>query len=315
MWSDHKISIYLYILLKMKKAQMQQFAWIFSIVVGAIVLFLAFFFVTQYGKQVEKPTKQAVLSAGIDILLEPFSAIGSLAEVRAEPIEIPKDMHIEFDCNDDNDYSEIKARGKKHKTFELTRKSYDKYIFANTIETKSKSKFLAFSLPIKIPFYVATATVIVNKDYCIKNLPQKYKESLNEIYEPIKDSIKTKLEFENCEPNQEIYGINKGRVYGKYFINQLVVAAVFSENDLYNCNLNRILKRAIRIAKIYKSKAEKMSAKGCNMDGSIEALNTYIDKAEIFLNNKNQNTLNDFYQSVQDLTNINNGLYGECKLF
>jgi len=290
----------------MKKAQMQQFAWIFSIIVGAVVLFLAFFFVTQYSKQVERPTKQITIASGINILLEPFSAIGSLAEIRAEPIELPAGIYVEFNCNAVKDYSEIKAREKGHRRFDLTEKVYDKYIFAKTIETKARSKFFAFSLPIKIPFYVATATVIVADDYCLASLPNNdYKESLQEVYDSIEDKVDIELDF-SCSENL---------LEGKQYIDGLILAAVFSEDDVYNCNLERILSRAIRIAGIYKEKAMLMQQKGCSVGNVISALDNYINAAKNFKANMNEQNLNSFYSAIEQLKNANGNLKKECRLF
>ncbi|MEM1577788.1 MAG: hypothetical protein QXM27_02145 [Candidatus Pacearchaeota archaeon] len=280
-----------------KKSQMQQFAWIFSIIVGALILFFAFFFVSQYSKQIAIPTKQITLEKSLDLLLEPFSAIGSLAEMRAEIIELPKDIYVEINCNED--YNEIKAREISHKNFDITQKVYEKYIFTKKINTKSKTKFFAFSLPIEIPFYVATATVIVTNDTCVSSLPYQYRENLKEIYDLVKDKVDTKIEFD-CSTINNPYIDFDG----------IAVAYLFSDLNNFDCNLDRILRRAINIAEIYKEKAMLMQAKGCNMKNVIYALDNYINAIKNFKLNK-QN----FLSSINELNNANSELSPECSLF
>lgn len=277
---------------------MQQFAWIFSIIIGALILFFAFFFITQYTTKIGSPKKQITLAKSINLLLEPFSAIGSLAEMRGEIIEFPKDIYVEFGC--DKDYNEIKAKEIKHKYFDLTEKVYDKFIFAKKITTKSKTKFFAFSLPIKIPFYASTAIVIVVNDTCVGSLNEEYKENLEEIYNSLKDNVDVKINF-TCyseNPYSDLDGF--------------AVAYLFSDAQNFNCNLERILNRAINIAEIYKKKAELLQAKGCDMGNIIYALDVYINKTKKFIQNKNKNEL---LLAIQQLNEANDNLDFNCKLF
>ena len=77
-----------------KRGQMH-FAWIFAIIVGAIILFLTFFFL---GRQIlfqeyRETTEQV---HGLDILLGPFTFLGSITEASSDEIVLAKETAIDF---------------------------------------------------------------------------------------------------------------------------------------------------------------------------------------------------------------------------
>jgi len=295
----------------MRKAQFQQFAWIFSVIVGALILFFTFFFLSQYAKQVEKPSRQITIASGINILVEPFSAISNLAEIRAEILELPKNYVVEIGC--EKNYNTIKAKNIKEKYFEISEKVYDKYIFSKTINTSKNNKFLVYSMPIEIPFHVGNAIVIVTEDACLKDLPYK-KNELKEVIEELEIEKIPKINFTGCDDKNKY---NKGEgdygnLGGKIWIRNLVSAAVFSDKELYNCNLDRILDRAIKIADILKGKAEIASVYGCDYGNIVGILEEYKNKAEKLKGNQD---LAEFYNIIKQLEDANRNLPIECRLF
>ncbi len=294
------------------KAQFQQFAWVFSVIVGAIILFLTFFFISQYAKQVEKPTRQITIASGLNILLEPFSSISSLARMRAEILELPKDYYVEIDCKEG--YNLIKAKKIDEKYFEINEKVYDKYIFSKPINTKKNRKFLVYSLPIEIPFHVGNAIVIVTNDTCLANLPYK-KDEMEETLEELKEELKDlpKINFSGCSDKNNYNGNEYGNLNGKFWIRNLVSAAVFSNNSLYDCNLNRILDRALKITEILEGKARIASSYGCDYSGIVYSLENYKNKTKEFMKNKNK--LEEFYKAMKQLDDANRNLPLECRLF
>ncbi|MEM2173444.1 MAG: acid shock protein [Candidatus Pacearchaeota archaeon] len=303
-----------------QKAQLSSFAWIFSLIIGAVILFFAFFFVTQYGKQVAKPTKEVSVESGINILLEPFSEVGSLVEAQGTALEFPADSYTEFGCNANNDYSEIKWRNRKEKTFSIIKQVPDKYIFSKPLITTQKETFFAFSMPLKDPFFIATPVIIVDGKYCLTNLPYQYRTKLEEISKDIISKTKSAINFTNCPSDYYKIDIgcsacNYGFVDGKPWFSDLIYAAIFSDFDTYNCNLDRILARAKILASIYKTKAQLLRNKGCTI-GNIEgALDSFITAIDTFMKSKTGNNLGSLYNSIVQLRNINAGLVADCKLF
>ncbi len=86
-------------------------------------------------------------------------------------------------------------------------------------------------------------------------------------------------------------------------------AAIFSEADLYECHLNRLMQRVVSLSEIYKDKAELVARTGCNFDltndltvliNQVNNLDSSVDLVGIFSN--------------AETTGIKNELM-ECKLW
>jgi len=316
---------------KARKSQLSSFAWIFSIIVGAVFFFLAFFFVTQYGKKTAEPQREAIVESGISVLVEPFSAIGSLVEAQGSVLEFPPETYVEFGCNVDGDYSEIKARSTKERTFSLIKKAYDKYIFSSAITTKGKENYFAFSMPLKDPFYIATPVIIVTNNYCF-SLPYEMEEELKAISEKI-NLTKYRFNFSDggrcpegyvsvCADTSVCYikinslpgcGGKCGFVGNKFWWGDLVYPAIFADETVYQCNLKRILERMKTLADIYLNKTAMLE--GCNtgdISAKLEELKSAIDN---FKNHMNGNTLVLLYNKITALEAANEALPKECKVF
>jgi hypothetical protein len=314
---------------KARKSQLSSFAWIFSIIVGAVFFFLAFFFVTQYGKKTAEPQREAIVESGISVLVEPFSAIGSLVEAQGSVLEFPPETYVEFGCNVDGDYSEIKARSTKERTFSLIKKAYDKYIFSSAITTKGKENYFAFSMPLKEPFYIATPVIIVTNNYCFVGLPYEMEEELKAISEKI-NLTKYRFNFTQtsgecptgyitvCEKGcnvqiQFLCGGKCGFVGNKFWWGDLVYPAIFADETVYQCNLERILERMKTLADIYLNKTTMLE--GCNPDDISTRLKDLKNAVETFKKYKNGNTLVSLYNQITALEAANEALPKECKVF
>lgn len=310
---------------KRKKAQIPTFAWIFSIIVGAVFLFLAFFFVTQYGKKVAEPERGAIVESGISILTEPFLAVGSLVEAKSSILEFPANTHVEFDCNIDKDSSVIKAKGVKEKTFSLVKNVHEKYIFSDTIITKSKENFFAFTMPMKQPFYIVTPIVIVTQNYCLVDFPYQYQTELERISGDIN---KAKYRFNFTEAacpsgytsiTLQNLGCMAGCEYGivgsKYWFGNLIYPAVFTSEEVYNCNLDRILERMKILATLHMEKVKLLSNSGCSAGDLLNKLNSLVSAINDFKQDKNGNTLGRLYSTIKAVENANQALDINCRPF
>jgi hypothetical protein len=317
---------------KVRKSQLSSFAWIFSIIVGAVFFFLAFFFITQYGKKTAEPQREAIVESGISVLVEPFSAIGSLVEAQGSVLEFPPETYVEFGCNVDGDYSEIKARSTKERTFSLIKKAYDKYIFSSAIATKGKENYFAFSMPLKDPFYIATPVIIVTNNYCFVSLPSyEMEEELKAISEKI-NLTKYRFNFTDCPPGYlkvcgdtstsgcdisisslPACGGKCGYVGGKFWWGDLVYPAIFADSDVYNCNLERILERMKTLADIYLNKTAMLE--GCNTGDISEKLKELKNAIGNFKGSKDGNNLVSLYNKIAALEAANEALPKECKVF
>ncbi|UZE93872.1 MAG: hypothetical protein IB618_03870 [Candidatus Pacearchaeota archaeon] len=302
-----------------KKAQFQ-FAWIFAVVVGAMILFLAFYFVgtTLLRQQYEQTT---IETQSLDILLNPFAYLGSLGATTYNPLSLPEESEILMNCDKGNRIGEI---GKN--TITLLSKgeagvpkiAYDKYIF--TPQPIKGKNFEALSKPFEMPWRVADLIILwpSNQEYCFQNAPSRIE---NEIERLEISSIKT----QNCSKDSikvcftgscdiRVYGDSvekkgKGKVY--YSGDALMYAAIFSDPALYRCNLQRLASRIYSEALVYEKKSLALSQRGCDVSYNLRPIKDASEKLY------NSPTIKDnviaLENTAQILKNVNN--MGDCTLF
>ncbi len=287
---------------KQKNAQMPAFGWLFSVIIGAFILFFAFLFVFRF-THIAEQQEQAVTTTSLDILLEPFAS--SIATGQSDIITLPRNSKLEIDCSySDFDFGKNIVKYSTTGQFRFSKVVRDKYIFARPIQ---KRNILVVVLPFEMPFRIADLTLLIGHDYCFVGLPERYKDLLQELTETNADAANIRLEFfsdvndcsedsikvckdnlncdvsftcaDGCSYGTISYG-NNDKQYLWY--GNLLLAAAFSEPELYECNANRLLKRAKLIASIYKTEASMLSSKGCS---SISGLSSQLDRYITQLNN------------------------------
>jgi len=312
-----------------KKASIE-FAWIFSLIVGALVLFLAFYFIGT--SMLSKTYEEATIEAqSLDIILNSFSYFGELKAKTSTIIEPPKDSVINVSCKIPN--AEILGSN----TITITKKNqegiprtvYNKYIFSDSALEYKKLQLL--SIPVELPWRVADIVILwdYEKKYCFVRAPQFIKDTLgNEAPESLNISS---IYFENAQaycPENSIkvcfyadsnckieVNINEGRTTKQaknyYFIDKsLMYASIFSDGEIYDCNIKRLASRLSYQISIYKEKATALNGRECSADFDLNSLK---QNAEELKTNINQNTINSLKQSSESVAHQNN--IADCKLF
>ncbi|MFH1823095.1 MAG: hypothetical protein ABH817_00035 [archaeon] len=276
-----------------KKAAIQ-FAWIFAVIIGALVLFLAFYFI---GTNVERSgeTEQTVLTQGFDTILNPFSYVGAMGAAMARIIELPKPQDINFTCEKDSSFGSMTMVLSKE-TKGLPKTINDKYIFSRNLE--NTKQVLAISMPLKLPWRVADIIVFVpmKNKYCIKNSGSDLKKLLTDLTENIDSG---RFVFDNCDPE------NVKITLDRTLPDELQLASAFSDPDIYECNVIRLKKRLGKQVDIYNGKIRSLIAAGCNMNIDLNLLEIEAGKA-----NKDVETLVNLADSIARLNKI-----GSCSLF
>lgn len=278
-----------------KKAQME-FAWIFAVIVGAIILFLAFYFVGTrlLGQQYEQTTIQA---QSLDILLNPFSQFGEIKVMSQNIVTLAQLANLTIDCNHDGLGDNTLTLTQKN-TAGIPKTARDKYIFAEqNLETK---KFQALSMPFEMPWRVADIVILwpYDKKYCFVKAPVFINESLgNETITGLnissiifvtsknncpENSIKVCFPDSSCDISVTISDSSnlghKGSTAKKgqgaiYFAGDaMLYASIFSGKELYNCNFQRLAARLESQTAIYKEKAIALSQKGCSATFNLDPL-------------------------------------------
>ena len=96
-----------------------------------------------------------------------------------------------------------------------------------------------------------------------------------------------------------------GNIY--FYGDALMYASIFSDKEIYNCQLRRLMKRISELAKIYDEKENFVSQKNCYS-------NVYFDNLISFSNNFNESSqLQGIIGDITDMDKRNR--YAGCKLW
>jgi hypothetical protein len=313
------------------------FGWIFALLFGAVIIFLAVYMAFNIVAG-ERRASDVGLTKSFDTLLYPVGT--GLESNKVTQITFPVETRLMFQCNSNGDFGEqiIKTSassslGNKYSQNPINVKSKDKYIFAgSSIEGKD---FLTFVQPLNLPFDVADLVYFISakQKYCFivsktssvgKELDNLKKNNyyfnksvfIGDLNDCPADSNKVCFNSgagSNCNisisGNQVIKGNKIVYFDGGEIGNSLLYAAVFSESDYYECQVKRLNKRASELAKLYIEK-QKMSPAGCGL-GLGAALETYANLTKNFNNTKN--SLGDVVSLAKEIRRQNEEL--SCPLF
>ena len=266
---------------KTKKGALEiSFGWLFALIAGAVIIFFAIYFSVRL-ISTEKETISAETGKEIGILLNPLET--SFESAQTTSINIPAETRIHNICDDftGNFGRQIiqldqKNFGKWTKT-DIDVFFSNKYIFSD--EEIEGKKFYIFSKPFEFPFKIADLFYMTSSldRYCFIDAP-------DEISEEIIDLNQSNLAIENCssEDIEVCFGssncdinvnYNSGIVEkdGKdmYFTGTgedakaLMYAAIFSNKEVYECQLKRLMMRLKEISLLYMDKEMITKNKGC----------------------------------------------------
>ena len=255
--------------IKNKKAQGMQFGWLFALIIGAAILFLAVFF---SGRLLGTGTQmtQAEISRSLDILLNPFASVSQAEVGLSKPLTMPQKTTINFSCNAAADSERIDVKVELGKApFPYTIKN--KYIFAEDFNTKD---LWVFSKPFKMPWKVDDMIYVVSRPYCFINPPQSIYDELNALnssfIQPVKSASMCKQNsVKVCFTGCTVYDIkvNPDSVKTKYgslaYVDDATLYAAVFGPKMYYCNMERLLNRLNSQADVFIEKAGLLSERGC----------------------------------------------------
>jgi hypothetical protein len=302
--NDRKSTIFL---TKNRRGALEiSFGWLFALIAGAVILFFAIYFSSRLIN-----TQQEVVSAEtgkeIGILLNPLET--SFESSQTTSITIPSETRIHNRCSLSGNFGEQliqldqQSFGKWAKT-DINVIFSNKYIFSN--EEIEGKKFYIFSKPFDFPFKIADLVYMTsaNEVYCFVNAPDEITGEINDLNQSnlltencSSGGIRVCFGSSSCEINvdYEAEAVEKGEDI-MYFAGTgedskaLMYAAIFSNKDVYECQVNRLMLRTKEISKLYQDNELITAKKGCDTN-LISDFNVFID----MLSN---------YNSSQDLGGI-----------
>jgi hypothetical protein len=254
------------------------FSWLFAIIVGSIIIFLAIYAVVKI-KNVQEIAIDAQTSKQILILLNPLETGFETAVTTS--MSLPSETRIFNRCdsrdNDANDYFGRQIIKVSQKSFgRWTNTNIDvgfsnKYIFSD--EFVEGKKFHIFSKPFEFPFKVSDVIYITsaNKNYCFVGAPREIEEEIDNLnqenlfIEECPDNSVRVCFSERCDIDVNLnlrYVEKRGE---KMFFDDyaLMYGAIFSDPVVYECQLKRLMKRGSQLSQIYVGKSNLVAREEC----------------------------------------------------
>ena len=254
-----------------------QFAWIFAMLVGMIILVLAIYAVTRI-VQTEETVVDASTAKEIGILLNPLET--GFESAKTTSLILPKETRIFNGCSNESFFG--------RQTIKISQKSFNKwtdtdidvgfsnkYIFSENF-TEGK-KFLIFSKTFSMPFKVSDVVYLTSseKKYCFIDAPMEISEELKNLNQENiivgndcpADSARICFNTDfNCEANINMASKYVDKSGKRMYFNDdtLMHAAIFSEPELYECQFKRLMMRWEQLSLIYGEKEGIITKEGCS---------------------------------------------------
>lgn len=293
------------------------FGWLFAIIAGITIIFLAIYLSTKL-IGTEQETKSAEVGKEIGILLNPLET--SFESAQTTSITIPIETRINNKCELIGPFGR-QAIQLEQKSFNQWTKTdidvffYNKYIFSEEgIEGK---KFYIFSKPFSFPFKIADLIYMTSsgKRYCFIESPEDIEDEISKLHQAnvitencTESDIKVCFDNQNCEINVDYYGgvVEKDgeSVYFDEGDNALMYAGIFSEKEVYECQLKRLMLRIKELSLLYADKEVLSSKEGC----SDESLNVDLEQLSSLAESlEDSSEIENVKMMAEDLDNINEG--------
>jgi hypothetical protein len=274
------------------------FAWIFAILVGGVLISLAIYATSSIIK-IERETQDTVLGREFGIILSPVET--SLENGKITPIEFSVETRVINDCFTSGSFGKQEIRtaassgvGKEFENFGLPSTHYNKYLFSDKIV--QGDKMLVLSKTFNYPFRVADIIILWNLDkrYCFVSPPgdiENELKNLNPENIAIVDTVSScvggdevvcfGLSDRECDVRVSLESKRVEKVGGSVYYSEefsddfgqnLLYGAIFSDPDIYECQIERLMKRVSELAKLHLAKTEYLSPLGCSSNLEIDLI-------------------------------------------
>jgi len=312
-----------------KKALEMSFAWIFAILVGAVIIILAVYTAVKIIDSQRRATDSATAKE-LSTLLTPVET--NLESAKTTSIAFSKETRLFNECNLNGNFgtqlistAASSGIGNEWEKPGVASRFYNKYLFSSN-PVQGKTLYI-LTKPFFMPYKVADLIYIwsENDDYCLVNPPYDMESDVSGLNmkninvsssaaECPAGSIKICFSSSGCDVDVNLnsktvkHRAQKTQVYSDAEGDTLLYAAIFSDSVLYECQLQRLMKRTSELALLYASKSDFLSAKGCTSSSLQAELISY----SALLKNATS-SLNSVSFMSEQIADSNDAL--ECKLF
>ena len=274
-----------------KKRGQFNFVWLFAIIAGITILALAIYGASRGGETIRFQSDSETAKK-LSILIDPLQA--GFAEGAFGRINFRQETKINNFCFEPGSFGDsgfgrnrisVSSKSGVGEEWKITGEEVpigNKYIFSS--ENNIGEEYYVFSKPFEFPYKVADLIFLTSKEYCFMNAP-------DEIADEILGMNIPNIDIENCTSPEAVkvcFESGSGcdvRVYGSCstdcdsaydfgfvdkgnsrinYVGNLLYAAIFSDDEIYECNVRRLLYRDGVIAEELIQKADLMDARGYN---------------------------------------------------
>lgn len=312
-----------------KKGIEFSFAWLFALIVGAVIIFLAIYATTKL-IGTERLATQTEAGKKLGVLLNPVET--SVESAKLSSIVFTSQVRLYNTCDKSGVFgsqeisvAEKSGLGSTWAEPGVASSFHNKYLFSeDIIEDK---EFILFSKPFYMPFKVADVIFMwpKNKEYCFVQPPTAIRDEI-EALNPGNVNVTDDLQFckrgskvvcfqaSGCDidVSTDVGGLSGSVKKGYdivYYEGSLVYGAIFSSKDVYECQVERLMKRTSELSKLYSLKSDYVGAKGCESSSLSVELAMYSNLTQI----NNSASLREIASMADDLERTNENL--KCKLF
>ncbi len=304
-----------------KKGALQiSFGWLFAIIVGMFIIFLAIYGVIKL-MNTEQTTLDVKTGKQIGVLLNPLET--SFESAKTSSFTLPAESRIYNGCNDEGNFGKQlisisqKSFNKWTET-NLNASFTNKYIFSKRIV--EGKKFYIFSKPFDFPFKVSDLIYMTSSEevYC-------FPDAWGDIEEELSNLNQENLLLENCTEemiyvcfggncdinvNYQDGTVEKDGEIMYFSSDALMYAAIFSDVAVYECQLKRLMKRVGELSLLYGDKSILIGNAGCDLE-------IKTDLAELIVLAGNLDESQDILGLTTNVENLNekNDAGGDCKLW
>ncbi len=304
-----------------KKAALQiSFQWLFALIVGAFILFIAIYAATKV-IQTDQTSASAEASKELGILLNPLET--GFESGKTNLLSVQVETRIYNTCDNFGEFGQQTIQAAQ-KTFNkwtetpIDARFQNKYIFSEKpVEGKN---FYVFSKPFEFPFKITDLIYLTSakENYCFVEPPVEIEEELRDLKQGnlfVEDcpenSIRVCFNNGNCEIDVDYFSgyVEKNNELVYFETPALMYAAVFSDKYVYKCQVKRIMQRLENLALLYKDKSGFIAQQGCvaEMDPDLIALSNLANSFE------DTGDLSQMTNIVNALENKND--FAECRLW
>jgi hypothetical protein len=313
-----------------KKAFEMSFNWIFALIVGGMILFIAIYTAINWGDSMKNKGDTEACSQLVS-LFSPMEA--GIASGASDVIKFQSPSKIFIKCDNKNDKpfgnEKISCSGQvfgKYGEAGTPTTVKDKYVFGKNVTEGKDITYISF--PFDMPFKIGDLIIFLNEKYCFFNAPDKVKEDL-ETHEALNNIINFSKNINDCknkgkivcfsssssfpnncnikvgafcsDPNCEYeYEVGQVSKDGKTvsYSGNLVYAAIFSDLNIYECNVIRLKARADELYSVYLDKISVMNQRvGCGgstfgLEGLKGIINSSDDLSYYYLESKDVDKAN-----------------------